>query len=96
MKISYHKRWDKEGTCYRQAIRIGKDDLSALKDCIDAEIAQNYPRKSQYISTSGYEMYLKPIYLSKRTIFLNLTQLRFINLFLHLELKDRNTCLLNY
>ena len=96
MKTSYHKRWDGNGVCYTQAIKINKKIANQLRDCIDAEIAQGLPNKDKYVSTPGYETFLKPINPNNRIIFLNHTQLKFVNMFLKLQLKDRNTCLLNY
>jgi hypothetical protein len=98
MKISYQKHWSEDGTVYDQCISMNEGEFANVKHAIDAEIAQGKPRKSEYVQTSGYEMYLKPIYqtgYSKRFLcHLNHTQTRFINLFCKLPLKDRNTYIL--
>lgn len=94
MKISYHKRWDENGTVYNQAIRINKREALILSNAIDSELALKMPRKKEYVFTSGYEIFLKPIHPLNKIVFLNHTQTRFLNLFLKLPLKDRNTCLL--
>jgi len=91
-KISYHKRWDAEGTVYTQCISISKLILDTLKTEVLNEIKQGYKNKEQYVFTSGCEFYLKPI-TQTSLVYLNHTQTRFINLFLKLDLKDRNTCL---
>lgn len=95
MKISYHKRFDSNGTVYDQAIRITKEQFKHLELALHSELSLNLPRKKEYVYTSGYELYLKPLRLfNDKVCFLNHTQVRFINLFLKLSLKDRNTCLL--
>ena len=96
MKVSYHKRWDSSGTVYDQAIKINNDIYNRLFDCIAAELALSQPRKKEYVSTSGYEVFLYPLShgFNGKECFLTHTQTRFINLFLKLTLKDRNTCLL--
>lgn len=95
MKISYHKRFDKNGTVYNQAVRISQKQFEMLKRAVDAERAYNYPRKKEYVFTSGGELFLHPFYKNTFHVFyLNHTQLRFCNLFLKLNLKDRNTCFL--
>ncbi len=94
-KISYHKRWN-NGTVYDQAINISSELYNKLYDCIASELALNQPRKKEYVSTSGYEIFLYPLShrLKGHNCYLTHTQTRFINLFLKLQLKDRNTCLL--
>lgn len=92
-KISYNKYWSKhDGTVYDQKVKIDRATFEKLKDNVQSEIALKYPRKSEYVSTSGYEFYLKPLVIeSNGVVELNHTQARFINLFLKLDLKDRNT-----
>lgn len=95
MKISYQKRWDKEGTVYDQTISITANELTHLENAVISEISLNLPRKKEYVFTSGYEMFLKPLKIvNDKIIFLNHTQARFLNLFMKLQLKDRNTCLI--
>lgn len=98
MKISYRKHWGNDGTVYNQRITITTKAFTALMDAVHAEIVLKYPRKEEYINTSGYEMYLEPLLLAlsekKFYCYLNHTQTRFINLFLKLPLKNRNTYLL--
>ena len=91
-KISYLKMWDKNGCAYDQAIRITEREFNTLNDAISAEIGSNYPRKKEYVFTSCSETYLKPL-INVGVVFLNHTQLRFINLFLKEKVKDRNTYL---
>lgn len=94
-KISYHKKWDTEGTMYNQSIRITVPQFEFLCNEIKKEIQSNYKNKNKYVYTSGYEMFLKPLQLeNNRICFTNHTQTRFINLFLNLKLKDRNTYLI--
>lgn len=90
-KILFEKSWSPEGTTYNQTIRIDKDTFERLKDAVASEIALKYPRKSEYSSTSGYEIYLKPLKSEEGFVWMNHTQTRFVNLFLHLKLRDDNT-----
>ncbi len=92
--ISFKKRWADDGTVYNQAIKIDIHTFNKLNDAIRSELAMKQPRKKEYVYTSGYEFYLKPMTIENNISFLNHTQTRFINLFLKLKLKDRNTCLL--
>ena len=93
-KISFQRKWHPiEGTVYKQSVRIDKRTYEKLKDAVDAEIAHGLPRKKEYVSTSGYEIFLKPLKNENGICYLNLTQTRFINLYLKLPLKDRNTLL---
>lgn len=96
MKISYHKRIDpNNGAVYSQAISITKEKYNKLANTILCEIALKYPREEEYSNTSGYaEIYLNPLRKEKNICFLNHTQTRFLNIFMKLDLKDRNTCLL--
>lgn len=93
MKISYHKRFDSQGTTYSQAISITRQQLKNLEVAIHAEIALGYPRKKEYVYTSLGELFLKPL-RGNDVVFMNHTTTRFVNLFLKLDLKERNTCLL--
>jgi len=95
MTISYKKRWAEDGSVHDQAIKIDIHTFNKLNDAIRSELALKQPRRKEYVFTSGYEFYLKPMTMEANHIsFLNHTQTRFINLFLKLDLKDRNTCLL--
>lgn len=94
MKVSYHKRFDSEGCSYNQAISISRKQFDELYNKIDAERCMNFPRKGEYVHTAGYELYLYRPYTVDGVSYLNHTQTRFINLFLKLNLKDWNTCLL--
>lgn len=93
MKISYHNRFNSEGTVYNQAISITSEQLKHLELAIHAEIALGYPRKKEYVFTSLGELFLKPL-RGNDVLFMNSTTTRFVNLFLKLDLKERNTCLL--
>lgn len=93
MKISFHKRFDSEGTTFTQAISITQEQLKHLALAVLTEIELGKPRKKEYVSTSGYEIFLKPL-RGNKVVFMNHTTTRFVNLFLKLPLKDRNTCLL--
>ena len=92
--ISFNKRWASDGAVYNQAIKIDAATFDKLNDAIRSELALKQPRRKEYVYTSGYEFYLKPMKVESNVSFLNHTQTRFINLFLNLKLKDRNTCLL--
>ncbi len=98
IKISYRGINDsKTGTFYNQRIRINRDVFSRLQDCVMAEIVRKNPRHKEYNSCGKYfaRLYLKPLSLYNLAVcFLNITQRDFINLFLKLKLKDRNTCLI--
>ncbi len=95
-KVSYKKRWHpSEGTCYTQAVRIDNRTFDKLKDTIHAEIAFDYPFKEKYAETSGDELfYLKPLKNENGICYLTHTERRFLDRFLKLNLKNRNTCLL--
>lgn len=92
-KVSYAKHWGPDGTVYTQKVKIDKATFNKLKDNVASEIALKNPRKDEYVYTSGHEFYLEPLRLDKNRCYLNHTQTRFINLFLKLPLKDRNTSL---
>ncbi len=93
--ISFKKRWSSNGAVHNQAIKIDINTFNNLNDAIRSELALKQPRRKEYVFTSGYEFYLQPMTLdNNRDCYLNHTQTRFINLFLKLKLKDRNTCLL--
>ena len=95
MKVSYHKHWGNDGTVYNQSIRLTKEQFNHLGLAVQSEISLKLPRKNEYVFTNGYEVYLQPLKIvNGRICFLNHTQTRFINLFLKLDLKDRNTCLI--
>lgn len=91
--LSQVKVFDKEGNVYDQRIRITSDLLANLKSCFESEIVFELPRKKEYIFTSGYEVFMKRLSAGEKVIYLNHTQTRFINLFLKLPLKDKNTYL---
>jgi len=93
--ISFKKRWADDGAVHDQAVKIDIHTFNKLNDAIRSELELKQPRKKEYVYTSGYEFYLQPMTLdNNHDCFLNHTQTRFINLFLKLKLKDRNTCLL--
>lgn len=71
-----------------------EDEFHALQGAFDAEIQRGLPRKSEYVETSGYEVFMQMVVRDNKVCFMNLTQTRFANLFLKLPLKDRNTYLL--
>lgn len=102
MKTSYRKHLAQDGTVYRQRITMSHDEFKHLSNAVEAEIAQNLPRKKEYVSTSGYEIFMRPLQLSilkswgfdsnVKVCYLNNTQARFCNLFLKgiLKTHDRN------
>ena len=92
--ISFNKRWASDGAVHDQAIKIDAATFNKLNDAIHSELTLKQPRRKEYVYTSGYEFYLEPMKVENNISFLNHTQTRFINLFLKLKLKDRNTCLL--
>ena len=101
--ISYQTIIDNNGYVYKQAIRITFDEYHKLNDNIRSEIALEYPRSKEYVHTDSYKTFLKPISIVKKWstktstyALLNMTQTRFINIFLKLtKLKmDRNTYLI--
>ena len=87
--------WDLGGTCYKQEIGIDEKTFEALQDCIAAEIAMDYPRAKEYVTTD--KRFLKELDLGgtrDNLVFLNHTTTRFINIFLKLDLADENTYIL--
>lgn len=93
MKISYHKRYAPNGIVYGQTISMTKGMFDLLYKKVSIEIKENYPQKSSY--SNECTNYLKPLVLSNNSIcFMNLTTTRFINLYLNLKLKSRNTCII--
>lgn len=95
MKISFQKHFSQEGTVYSQRISMTLEEFNALKLAFYAEIQKGLPRKSEYIFTSGYEIFMKMIVKNKNNLcYMNNTQKKFANIFLKLPLKDRNTYLL--
>lgn len=109
IKVSYHKRSDKEGTIYDQAVSMKLSEMAHLKLAIDAEIAMDYPRVKEYDpeGKDHAKLFLKQLSFGRGAtrlkqgegvVFLNLTQRRFMELFLHgkvkEKIKDRNTCIL--
>lgn len=97
--VSYNMYYDKEGTVYRQQLRMSGYNFLSIDEAIREEIRTNYPNKDKYSFTSGYERYLQPIRIkdnkgySNWRYFINLTTLRFINFYLGRSFKvDRNTC----
>ena len=94
MKISYRTHWGPDGTVYKQRVSLSSQEFGHLRDAVYAEIAQNLPRKEQYISTNSYELFMRPLELenSLNVCYLNNTQARFCNLFLggKLKVSDRN------
>ena len=87
IKVSFTQRWDEDGTHYNQGVRITAAIFEQLKNIVNCEIALRYPNKNEY----GDPLYLTPLQRIKGTVFLNHTQTRFINNYLKLKLKDRNT-----
>lgn len=100
-KISYHKRWDSvDGVIYDQAITIDSATLNTLDLAIRAEQDADFPNAKEYARSCGEQyvsMFLRTLRLQTedcKVYFLNLCTRDFINRFLNLPLKDRNTCLL--
>jgi hypothetical protein len=84
MKITQNKtieKYNSEGMHFNQKISITQLEFDKLQDCINAEIVLNYPHKEEY-TTNTYKMFLKPLLLKNKIAYLNLTQLRFISLFI--------------
>jgi len=96
IKISYFKKWNKNGYVFNQGIRIDRNTYSKLNDCINAEICLKYPRSKEYCDTETNYIFLKSLHssLEGKICFINHTQKKFINLFLKLKLLDRNTYLI--
>lgn len=91
MKVSYRTHHSPDGTVYDQRIKMTFNEADRLLGAMYAEIAQKLPRKKEYVQTSGYEIYMTMPKNENNHYHLNHTQTRFINLFLKLPLKDRNT-----
>ena len=92
IKLSFVKDYNTDtGNTHDQRLRMDNSVFERLRDAVDAEIAFQFPRKKEYVFTSGYEIFLKPLKRAGNFCFINHTQRRFINLFLKLPLKDRNT-----
>jgi len=89
--ISFQRYHGTDGTVYDQTIKIDNRTYDHLQGAVASEIAMGKPQKDKYVSTSGYEMYLEPLKLENGIVDMNHTQTRFINMFLKLPLKDRNT-----
>lgn len=109
MKVSYQKRFSPDGTAYDQAISMKKSEAIHLNLAIEAEIAQGFPRIKEYDpqGKNHAELFLKRLApdkgmramrQGKGTVYLTLTQRRFMELFLLSDvrgkIKDRNTCIL--
>jgi len=92
--ISFRRKWDKQGYVYDQQIRMGEQLFLNLLTLVSIEIKNGKPNKNKYVSTSGYEMYLKELERDGNFCFLNHAQTRYINLYLNIPLKDRNTRIL--
>lgn len=92
--VSFTKVWDKQGYVYNQQIKMDKSTFLNIERLVQIEINNGKPNKEKYISTSGYECYLKPLEMEGSYCFLNHSQQRYINLYLNLPLKDRNTRIL--
>lgn len=94
MKLSYKTHWSPDGTVYKQRVRLSREQYQHLRDAVYAEIAQGLPHKYEYVSTSGYEMFMEALTLQNnlKVCYLNNTQARFCNRFLGNKLKtnDRN------
>ena len=97
MKVSYLPTYLKDGTVARQTIRVSEKEYEGLVNAFNAEIAMGLPRKDKYISTSGYEIFMKRLVRHKDMVVLNNTQLKFIKLFEPYKsckrILDRNTIL---
>lgn len=87
-----HKHFDNEGTVYSQQLRMSGYNFLSIDEAIREEIN---PNKDQYSFTSG----LQPIRVkdnrgySNRRYYINLTTLRFIQYYLGMKFKNRNTCI---
>ena len=98
MKVSYHKRFSKEGTCYSQAVSVNEIEFNALQNSYYSEVALKNPRRKEYVNGNDDNLYSfnKGIDFSNHSeiVYLTLSQMRFFNLFMNLNLKNRNTCIL--
>lgn len=103
MKISHNKTkyHPTEGTVYRQTLSVTPEEYEAIDNHIRAEIAQGFPRFKKYIETSTDTLYMKPLLIDNKIVYLNLTQARYVKLicsaFLTGKLTfklDRNTLIL--
>ena len=83
-----------DGTVYRQCIAVNQTTFARLRKIASEEIAASLPGKARYVSTPGYEVFMKPLEADDKNpslCFLNHTQTRFINLLLKADLKNENT-----
>ena len=98
MKVSYNKKWDDYGTCYTQTINVNKKEFHKIN---------KYFNKIKVDDLGSYEkIYFKTLESTKtektktsKLYFLNLTQLKFINIIFkdNKRILIRNTILkLNY
>ena len=89
--ISFIKAKDSEGFVYDQRITIDKNTFLKLKGSILAEMATGFPRKQEYSYGNIGHSLLQHSQLINGRFYMNHTTTRFINLFLKLKLKSRNT-----
>jgi len=98
MKVSYLKHYDKNGTCYNQAVSMDAEEYKVLNDALISEQALGNPRQKEYVNgnTANLPSFNKNIEYGNfgYLLFPSLSQIRFFNIFLKLKLKDRNTCIL--
>jgi hypothetical protein len=99
-KVGYHKRFSKDGTVYTQSVRINMNTLISLREVRQSEIDLGFPRRKEYDPTGYHDIpHFSCRYegVGKKATcysYMTLTQTRFSNLFLKLNLKDRNTYLI--
>lgn len=96
-KISYRKRWDSNGTLYRQRVRVSKDMYKEIERAIALEIKKDFNNKDFYCQSCGdnyVQFYLKAPELINNIAILNLTMKNFINFYFKFNLKDMNTYIL--
>jgi len=72
------KSFDESGACFRQAIIIDSETANKLIDIVQAEIDSGYPRHEEY----GYTYNISPLRITGDKIFLKLTEMKFLNIFL--------------
>tara|TARA_R110000796_G_scaffold162824_1_gene279756 strand:- start:3 stop:308 length:306 start_codon:yes stop_codon:yes gene_type:complete len=98
MKISYNKRFSKDGTVFNQAVSVTSKEWAWLFYYWSQEVKLGNPKKDLYVNgndsnLSSFNANLERANYSKE-VFLTLSQARFFNLDMKLPLKDRNTCIL--
>ena len=82
------EKWDKGGYHYSQQIAITLREYEQLQDMIRLEIEQDYPHRKDYTFTSGMQTALVKLVKRNGTVFLNLTQARYVAKKLSVEIDN--------